>query len=151
MGCGHASYPPTAPHPLVDKPLPEIHHRSTLDGAAFEMAQLAGKPVVVKFFAEYCKPCQTTLPAAERIHQSHADVVFVGIDEDESASTARDLVQRHGLTFAVIHDASNVLAGRFRVREMPVTFVVDKQGIVRWVGDERQTEEDLTRAVEAAR
>jgi thiol-disulfide isomerase/thioredoxin len=130
--------------------MPEIHHRTTLDGQPLDSAQLAGKPVLVKFFADYCVPCRETLPAAERIHEAHPDVVFVGIDEDESAETAHSLAQRYGLTFPVVHDESNVLSGRFRVSSLPMTFVADRAGVVRWVGADGQTEDDLRNAVETA-
>ena len=56
-----------------------------------------------------------------------------------------------GLSFPVVHDASNVLAGRFRVSSMPMTFVADATGMIRWVGAEGQTEGDLRQAVQAAR
>jgi thiol-disulfide isomerase/thioredoxin len=149
--CSHPSYPTPAQHPLLGQPLPSIVHRTTLDGQAFDPAQLTGKPVLVKFFADYCGPCKASLPAAERVHAAHPNVVFVGIDEDDSRETANQVVQRYGLTFPVIHDADNVLSGRFRVSSMPMTFVADTGGVIRWVGAEGQTEDDLSRAVEAAR
>src|SRR5271165_11238 len=93
-GCGHASFPPSAPHPLLGAPLPEIHHRQTLDGVPLEASQMAGHPVLVKFFADYCAPCKETLPAAERVHEAHPEVFFLGIDEDESTETARSVAQR---------------------------------------------------------
>jgi cytochrome c biogenesis protein CcmG/thiol:disulfide interchange protein DsbE len=151
LGCAHPGYPQSATHPLLAHPLPDIHHRSTLDGQPFDSDQLAGKPVLIKFFADYCKPCKETLPAAERVHEAHPDVLFVGIDEDESVDAALALVQRYTLTFPVIHDAGNVLSGRFRVSTMPMTFVADGAGTIRWVGDETQTEDQLKMAVEAAR
>jgi hypothetical protein len=60
-------------------------------------------------------------------------------------------VARFGLSFPVIHDASNVLSGRFRVASLPTTFVADANGVIRWVGDESQTEPQLRQAVEATR
>jgi thiol-disulfide isomerase/thioredoxin len=128
-----------------------MHHRRTLDGQPLDEGQLAGKVVLVKFFADYCAPCRATLPAAEKIHEAHPDVTFIGVDEDESAETAASLSQRYALSFPVVHDEGNVLSGRFRVSTMPTTFVADASGIVRWVGGEGQTEEQLRRAVEAAR
>jgi thiol-disulfide isomerase/thioredoxin len=149
--CSPAGYPPAVANPLIGKPLPEIHHRQTLDGQPFDSAQLAGSPVLVKFFAQYCAPCKASLPAAERVHEHHPEVRFIGIDEDESPETAREMAAHFGLTFTVLHDPSNVLSGRFRVSSMPMTFVADATGTVRWVGGEEQTEDSLQRAVEAAR
>jgi thiol-disulfide isomerase/thioredoxin len=149
-GCAPPRFPDSAHHPLAGQPLPEIHRRS-LDGHAIDQGLVAGTPVLVKFFADYCQPCKETLPAAERIHEAYPDVTFIGVDEDDTSEAARDVARRYGLTFPVIHDAGNVLAGRFRVAEMPTTFVADPHGIIRWVGAEGQTEADLRQAVLAAR
>jgi thiol-disulfide isomerase/thioredoxin len=150
-GGARPTYPPSAQHALLSQPLPEIKHRETLDGQAFDTARMTGKPVLIKFFADYCRPCKETLPAAERVHQANPDVLFVGIEEDEDPDVARSVVRRYGLTFPVIHDRANVLSGRFRVSAMPMTFVADSSGVIRWVGREGQTEEDIQRAVGAAR
>ena len=105
---------------------------------------------VVKFFASYCEPCTRTLPDVERLTKGRPDVVVLGINEDEYQQTARDLVSEYGLTFPVIHDTDNVLAGRFRVREMPITFVLDREGKVRWVADSEEGHAALERAIEEA-
>ena len=150
LACGPPVFPASAHHPLLGARLPDIHRKS-LDGRSFDGGALSGMPVLVKFFADYCQPCKETLPAAERIHEAYPDVVFLGIDEDETSEVARDVARRYGLSFPVVHDASNVLAGRFRVSSMPMTFVADGTGTIRWVGAEGQTEQELRQAVQAAR
>src|SRR5207245_2155337 len=87
----------------------------------------------------------------ERVHRAHGDVVFIGVDEDERADVAAKVVQSYGLTFPVVHDRENALSGRFRVTAMPMTFVVDRAGVIRWVGDETPTEESLACAVRGPR
>jgi thiol-disulfide isomerase/thioredoxin len=149
-GCAPPTYPAPVAHPLLAKPLPGLHHLRALDGQSVDDAAMAGRPVVVKFFAQYCAPCMTTLPDAERVHEGHKDAVFVGVDEDEGLEPARALVTRFGITFPVVHDSGNALSGRFRVASMPMTFVADRQGTIRWVGGEGQTGDDLERAVSAA-
>lgn len=148
VACKPGPPPPSAPNPLVTQTLPDFS-RSTLSGARIDTEQLRGQVVVLKFFAKYCEPCKRTLPAAQALHQRNPSVAFVGISEDEYASDAEALVQSYGLTFPVIHDQGNVLAGRFRVSEMPVTFVIDGQGVVQWVGGPGQDEDDLAAAIAA--
>lgn len=145
---GPAVPPPSAPSPLAQQSVPDFA-RPTLAGDRVDTETLRGKTVVIKFFAKYCEPCKRTLPAAQKLHQEHPEVAFVGVSEDEYASDAQALVQAYGLTFPVVHDQGNVLAGRFRVSEMPVTFVVDAQGVVQWVGGPAQNEDDLAAAIEA--
>ncbi len=148
-GCA-ASLPPSAPSPLLGKTLPEIR-RPTLAHGDLDTTRLHGRAVVVKFFAEYCEPCKRTLGAAQRLSVEHPDVQFVGISEDEYQSTAERVVKHHGLAFPVVLDRGHVLQGRFRVREMPVTFVADSTGVIRWVGGPAQTEEQLADALATIR
>jgi cytochrome c biogenesis protein CcmG/thiol:disulfide interchange protein DsbE len=149
-GCS-ASRPaaPSAPSPLLSAKAPEFR-RATLDGPTLETTTLRGKVVVVDFFAEHCAPCVRSLPALEALHKSMPDVAILGVSEDDEVSGARRMVQRHGLSFPVIHDEGHVLAGRYRVTEMPATFVVDARGVVRWRGT-TESADDVRAVVESAR
>jgi thiol-disulfide isomerase/thioredoxin len=102
---------------------------------------------VVKFIAKNCVPCQRTLPAMERLHREHPDIVIVGVSEDETEDDARALAGLHRLTFPVVVDSGNVLAGRYRVTDLPVTFVVDRAGTIVWVGGPEKSEGELVSAV----
>ncbi len=125
--------------------------RPALDGGKIDTALLRGKPVVLKFFAEHCEPCKRTLPAAERLHEEHPEVSFVGVSADDYAATARAIGKLYGLSFPIVHDSGRALQGRFRVTELPVTFVVDRAGLVRWVGGPAQSEKDLEQAIDVLR
>jgi cytochrome c biogenesis protein CcmG/thiol:disulfide interchange protein DsbE len=125
--------------------------RTALDGGTFDLGQARGKVAVVKFVAKYCDPCTRTLPAIEALHEERPEIVVVGVSEDERESEARELIAQFRLSFPVVHDTSNVLAGRFRVRELPVTFVLDGRGTVKWVGGPEKNEAELRAAIEATR
>jgi peroxiredoxin len=146
LGCGPAAPPPSAPSAVLGKKLPDFKRR-TLRGDAIDTKRAAGQLVVVKFFAKYCEPCKKTLPAAERLHRKSRDVTFIGIAEDEYQDDVEEMVQSYGLSFPIVHDRGNVLAGRFRVTVLPATFVSDAAGTIRWVGGEHQTENDLEAAI----
>ena len=147
LGCGPKSLPPSSPSKLKDEPLPGFR-RPTLAGQTVDVEKRNAQVVVVKFFAKYCEPCQKTLPVAQEISQQYPDVLVIGVSEDEHTSDALEQVERFGLTFPVVLDRGNVLAGRFRVTEMPMTFVTDKRGQVVWIGGPEQTEDELRQAVE---
>jgi peroxiredoxin len=150
-GATSPSYTPAAanagssPSPLAGKVAPEIS-RPDVDGARFALSGARGRVAVVKFIAKTCVPCQRTLPAIERLHREHPDIAIVGISEDETEDDARALVSLYRLTFPVVHDPGNVLAGRYRVTELPVTFVVDRSGTIVWVGGPEKSESDLVAA-----
>jgi cytochrome c biogenesis protein CcmG, thiol:disulfide interchange protein DsbE len=151
--CG-GSPPPAAPPPstqssLLGKPAPTFK-RDAVDGTKVEVAT-AGKVVVVKFVAKYCEPCVRTLPAIEKLHAKHPEIMIVGVSEDERESEARELVATYKLTFPIVHDNQQVLAARYRVRDLPVTYVLDGHGTVSWVGGPEKSETDLVAAIEAAK
>lgn len=141
---------PSGPSGAQAKPLPDIKRR-TLDGATFDTAEARGRKVtVVKFFAKYCEPCKRSLPWFQQFAKEHPEVSVLGIAEDERESDVRDVATTFGLTFPIVHDTGNALSGRFRVTDMPITFVADKNGRIRWIGGPDQTEADLEAAVSAS-
>jgi peroxiredoxin len=140
-----AAPPPSSPSRVLGEAVPAFR-RPTLQGGAFDTAEVAGRVLVVDFFADYCRPCQRTLPALEALHRAHPELVIVGVSLDGDAAAAWRSVGRHQLTFPVVHDAGNVLAGRFRVVELPYAFVVDPQGRIRWAAGPGQPEDALARA-----
>jgi cytochrome c biogenesis protein CcmG/thiol:disulfide interchange protein DsbE len=131
---GSAAPPPSSPSALLARPLPDFR-RPSLAGDDVATDRLRGEVVLVDFFAEDCPPCARSLPALEALHRARPGLRIVGVSEDEDAAGARRVVERFGLTFPVVHDAQHVLAGRYRVVDLPVTFVADGAGVVRWRGD----------------
>jgi peroxiredoxin len=142
--------PPSTPSTLLGKPAPDFK-RPALDGKDVSVASGRGKVVVVKFMAAYCEPCKRTLPAIEKLHAKDKDVIVIGVAEDERETDAQALVASYKLTFPVVHDRQNVLAARFRVRDLPVTFVLDVEGRVAWVGGPEKNEDDIVAAIEATK
>jgi thiol-disulfide isomerase/thioredoxin len=148
--CGAGTPPPSAPSALLAQALPDFQ-RPTLDGAKVDTKASRGQVVVVKFFAKYCEPCKRTLPAAQELHEAHPDVLFIGVAEDERADDVREVVGTYHLSFPIVHDVSNVLSGRYRVTDMPATFVADVSGKIIWVGGPENTESGLPLAIAAAK
>lgn len=148
-GCGGTRAPASSPSPLLGGPFPDFR-RPAVDGAAIDTAREHGHVMVVKFFAKYCIPCQRSLPLAESVHRDHPDVLFIGVSEDETEDQALSQIGLYGLSFPVVLDRGNVLAGRFRATDLPVVFVVNRRGKVDWVGGPDQAGDELEDAVTAA-
>jgi thiol-disulfide isomerase/thioredoxin len=150
-GCAHtppdAAPPPSSASPLLGGATPTFR-RETLRGERFDAAGQAGRVMIVDFFAGYCVPCRRALPSLEALHRRRPELAIVGVSLDASASGAAALVAQYGLSFPVVHDAGGVLAGRFRVTELPASFVI-QGGQVVWAGGGDQPAGALVRAAEA--
>lgn len=150
LGACAAAVPQTSAHPLLAQPAPSFQ-RPTLSGDRVGTESAQGKPMVVEFFAKYCAACLSRLPIVERVHGARSDLVVLGIAEDEHRSDTEQVVAQYHLSFPVIADAGNILSGRFRVKEIPMTFLVDGSGKIVWVGGPDKTEGEIARAVDAHR
>src|SRR6476659_2008693 len=73
------------------QPVPNVAG-TTLDGQAFDLASLRGKPVVINFWGPSCVPCRTEFPLlAEKARQHAAEgLVIVGVLTDDPPDGARD-------------------------------------------------------------
>ncbi len=152
LGCAPAkpaAPPPSAESPLLGADAPSWK-RSTLDGSTVDTAALRGRVTVIDFFAEHCAPCARSLPTLAALHRSRPDVAFVGVSEDEDDAQAKRVLAKHGLGFPVVRDESRAIAGRFRVTDLPATFVIDARGKVRWVSKTAAGEDELRAAIDTA-
>ena len=114
-------------------------------GGTLSMSKLAGKPVVLDFFATWCPPCNAEAPEVEKAYKEFAPqgVQIVGVDVQENAVKAKQFVMQHGLTYPALVD-SGMLSDEYQINGMPVSVFIDKAGIVRkiQVGEMTQGEID---------
>lgn len=100
-------------------------------GEAMSLTDLKGTPVVVNFFATWCTPCIKEMPDFESVHQALGDdVVFVGIDVQDSVAAAEGMVERTGVTYTIGRDPSGAIFESFGAVNMPSTFLIDEKGTV---------------------
>jgi thiol-disulfide isomerase/thioredoxin len=107
---------------------------TALDGTELRSAELAGKVVVLNFWATWCGPCKLEMPTLQSLHEDRADdgVVVLGLATDVGSGTAvAEFLRERDITYA-IGRATNAHRQAFGgVNVIPTTFVIDRGGIVR--------------------
>lgn len=108
---------------------------SDLEGKRVTLADLAGKVVLVDFWASWCKPCREEMPVLEKLHRKYGPdgLVIVGVSVDKELAKAREFVARTKVSFRVVHDPEHQVAGRYAPAKMPTSYLIDKGGVVRFV------------------
>ena len=111
-----------------------------LDGGAVALADLVGKkPVYLKFWATWCRPCREQMPHLEAVHRHDGDrvaVYAVDLGVNDPIDLVRAFRAEHALTVPIALDADGTLAERFEVAVTPLHVLIDRAGVVRYVGHE---------------
>ena len=91
--------------------------------------------VVISFWATYCKPCQREIPELMKFAEKHKDdsikVFCISIDK-EGAAAAGPFANKHKYTLPILLDPYHKTAGRYGVTALPVLFVIDERGVIKY-------------------
>lgn len=105
----------------------------TIDGQNFSLADAAGKVVIINFWASWCDPCRKEMPAMETYYNKHKDqglrILAISMDDPEDEAKVREIMESYSYPAAFQGDAD--FRGYGRIWRMPMTFIIDRHGILR--------------------
>ena len=122
-----------------------------LDGKTQSLSQYRGKIVLVNFWATWCKPCTTEMPAMQAIYDKLRNKGFVvlAVNELEDDAKVREHNKQYSHTFPVLMDHDNKVANQFGVFGLPVSVFIDQEGRVQeYIKGGLLTEEKISQTVQ---
>ena len=98
-------------------------------GQHISLAQYAGHPLILNFFASWCGPCQRETPLIARFYRSHRrSVIIVGIDVNDSSAAGLAFARKMGVAYPLASDpAPMAMALSYGVTALPQTFFLNAQ------------------------
>jgi cytochrome c biogenesis protein CcmG/thiol:disulfide interchange protein DsbE len=98
-------------------------------GQHISLAQYAGHPLILNFFASWCEPCQRETPLIARFYRSHRrSVIVIGIDVNDTSSAGLAFARKMGVAYPVASDpAPMTMALNYGVSALPQTFFLNAQ------------------------
>jgi thiol-disulfide isomerase/thioredoxin len=106
----------------------------TLNGDTVTLSELQGKVVLVNFWASWCPPCRSEMPAMERIYTEYGpdDFVILAVNNtrQDNPSDAERFVSEKELTFPILFDTDGWVSSKYQVHSLPTSFFVDRKGTV---------------------
>lgn len=129
LAFGFSRDPRFIPSPLVGRQAPPFT-LTLFDGTQIRLEESRGKVVFLNFWASWCPPCRAEARDLEAAWQKFKDedVVFLGIDIQDTEAAARDFIQEFSITYPNGRDASGKIAIDYGVWGIPETFFIDPTG-----------------------
>jgi thiol-disulfide isomerase/thioredoxin len=129
-------------------PAPETVRWSDIplvDGRVLKASDLAGKTVIVEFWASWCPFCAKQNPYIEKLHRSHGGkgLVVLTFTLDRTDEAARDYLKNHGYTFAAARSTREIEGWFGGRRTLPEVYVVDRSGRIVFRETGEMFEEDI--------
>jgi peroxiredoxin len=105
------------------------------DGGNLSLEELKGEVVMINFWATWCGPCRQEMPLLEQIQAKYEPLGFtiVGINVEPDSTAAQEWLAKVPVTFPILFDRNNEVAGSFGVEGMPSSVFIDRAGNVRYV------------------
>ncbi len=132
---------PVPAHPLLRQPAPDFSMPLLGTEETVTLSGLAGKPVVVNFWATWCPPCRHEMPWIQAVYDGYRDQGLVvlavnageKVSQDQAPATVSAFVEMMSITFPVLFadlDSSIEVQRAYSVGGLPATYFVDPSGTV---------------------
>jgi peroxiredoxin len=127
--------PPDARADVLDgeRPTAAAFRVKSVTGETLELGSLLEKgPVLIDFWATWCKPCLVSLPEIQTIHERYAGdgltVIGVSIDGPRNFPKVRPFARRLGLKYAIVLDEDGSLQRKYRIQAVPTAILIGTDG-----------------------
>jgi peroxiredoxin len=142
-----ATTPPVSPtrsDPAADFAL------TTIDGSRIRLTDYRGKLLLLHFYGTWCAPCETEMPELVRVRQAFSEsqlaMVGIAVNETQGERAVREWVEKFNITYPQTLATSEVVSG-YWIQGVPVTYLIDAQGRIRYRWDGDRDFETFRRAI----
>ncbi|HJT59658.1 MAG TPA: TlpA disulfide reductase family protein [Ktedonobacteraceae bacterium] len=127
---GGQSQDPLIGHAAPDFTLALLSSHTTT--ANLSTTSYKGQPLVINFWNSTCGPCVDEAPLLQQqwSHMQTQGIAFIGIDFQDTTSGGLSFLQKYGITYPNVMDATGSTAINYGVTGTPETLFINRQGVV---------------------
>jgi peroxiredoxin len=130
--------------PAADFQLPN------LDGQLLRLQDQRGKVVLLNFWATWCPPCLQEMPLMDQLYQALQQRPFVlwAVAMQEDRNKVAPFMDQHPFQFTALLDRDGAVSGRYKLRGLPTTYLIDCRGnLVGWRSGPQEWTNDAVRTL----
>jgi cytochrome c biogenesis protein CcmG/thiol:disulfide interchange protein DsbE len=132
----YTKFPNQSPAPQQGFTAPDFS-LSSISGTEISLSDFSGKAVVLNFWASWCPPCRSEMPAFNQVFTEYQNqdlaILAINATDQDSTQSAVDFVESNKLTFYILFDHSGEVGNLYNIYSLPTTFFIDKDRIIQKV------------------
>lgn len=101
-----------------------------INNEEISLSDLKGKKVFLNFWATWCPPCQTEMPAIQKLNDNHDSIEILAVDLRENRGTVSEYLTKKSYNFRVALDTSAEVGNKYLIRGIPTSYFIDKNGVI---------------------
>ncbi len=104
----------------------------TVDGQSVTLGDLRGQVVVVNFWATWCPPCRSEMPALQEAYDARRDegLAVLAVNQGEAPDPVQTFGRELNLSFPLLLDPAFDVTDAYRVGLLPTTFFIGRDGVI---------------------
>ena len=123
--------PHAVPFMMKGKPAPAFTIKRLDQEGQVSLADYAGQPVVLNFWATWCGPCKMEQPVLDWAAENYkGKAVFIGIVFEDTEQNTRRFLEQTGAAYPQVYDPKSTVAVDYAVSGVPETYFINRQGII---------------------
>lgn len=140
-------------HPTRTDPAPDFTV-TAVDGSRIRLADYRGKILLLHFYGTWCAPCEFEMPELVRLRQAFPEeqlaMLGVAVNETQGERAVREWMAKFKITYPQALATADI-ASAYWIQGVPITYLIDAQGRIRYRWDGERDFETFRRAVERIR
>jgi peroxiredoxin len=106
-----------------------------VNGEEVALQSFRGKVVLLNFWATWCGPCREELPELDRVQEKFRKRGFavVAVTVDNELENIRSFLKKYSLKLQALWDRRKKVADAYAVEKMPSSYLIDRNGVIRFV------------------
>ncbi|MCL6473800.1 MAG: HEAT repeat domain-containing protein [Firmicutes bacterium] len=136
-------------HPTRTDPAPALRV-TTIDDSRKRLTDYRGKLLLLHFYGTWCAPCEAEMPELVRVREAFPEsqlaMLGIAVNETQGERAVREWVKKFNLTYPQALATPAIVSG-YWIQGVPVTYLIDAQGRIRYRWDGERDFETFRRAI----